>query len=61
MTRLSVPLSALEIFAEAGQTCSFRVAAEHLALSTSAVSQAVENLKSAWLVHCFGASETGCN
>ena len=45
MTRLSVPLSALEIFAEAGQTCSFRVAAEHLALSTSAVSQAVRKLE----------------
>ncbi|MET3615767.1 DNA-binding transcriptional LysR family regulator [Rhizobium aquaticum] len=45
MTRLSVPLSALEIFAEAGQTCSFRVAAENLALSTSAVSQAVRKLE----------------
>ncbi|MDR6670924.1 LysR family transcriptional regulator [Rhizobium sp. 1399] len=45
MTRLSAPLSALEIFAEAGQTCSFRVAAEHLALSTSAVSQAIRKLE----------------
>lgn len=45
MTRLSLPLSALEIFAEAGQTCSFRVAAEHLALSTSAVSQAIRKLE----------------
>ncbi len=45
MPRLSVPLSALEIFAEAGQTCSFRVAAENLALSTSAVSQAIRKLE----------------
>lgn len=45
MSRLSVPLSALEIFAEAGQTCSFRVAAENLALSTSAVSQAIRKLE----------------
>lgn len=45
MSRLSVPLSALEIFAEAGQTCSFRIAAENLALSTSAVSQAIRKLE----------------
>lgn len=45
MSRLNVPLSALEIFAEAGQSCSFRIAAENLALSTSAVSQAVRKLE----------------
>ncbi|MCJ9691185.1 LysR family transcriptional regulator [Rhizobium sp. PRIMUS64] len=45
MSRLGVPLSSLEIFAEAGQACSFKRAAERLALSTSAVSQAVRKLE----------------
>lgn len=45
MSRLPVPLSALEIFAEAGRFQSFRKAGESLSLSTSAVSQAVRKLE----------------
>ncbi|MQB46025.1 LysR family transcriptional regulator [Rhizobium sp. ICMP 5592] len=45
MSRLPVPLSSLEIFAEAGKTGSFTRAAENLALSTSAISQAVRKLE----------------
>ena len=45
MPRLSVPLSTLEIFAEAGRFQSFRRAGESLSLSTSAVSQAVRRLE----------------
>lgn len=45
MTRLFVPLGTLEAFAEAGRLQSFKKAGENLALSTSAVSQAVKKLE----------------
>lgn len=45
MPRLPVPLSSLEIFAEAGRLQSFRKAGESLSLSTSAVSQAIRKLE----------------
>jgi DNA-binding transcriptional LysR family regulator len=46
MPRLPVHLGALEIFAEAGRLGSFKLAADSLSVSTSAVSQAIRKLES---------------
>ncbi|ACI59673.1 transcriptional regulator, LysR family (plasmid) [Rhizobium leguminosarum bv. trifolii WSM2304] len=53
MSRLPVPLSSLEIFAEAGRLQSFRKAGEKLALSTSAVSQSIRKLEERLSVQLF--------
>lgn len=53
MSRLPVPLSSLEIFAEAGRLQSFRQAGEKLALSTSAVSQSIRKLEERLSVKLF--------
>lgn len=45
MPRLITPLSSLEIFAEAGRSGSFKLAAVNLSLTTSAVSQSVRKLE----------------
>jgi DNA-binding transcriptional LysR family regulator len=45
MPRLSVPLANLEVFAEAGRLSSFKLAADNLALTTSAVSQSIRKLE----------------
>lgn len=45
MSRLYVPLGALEAFAEAGHQESFKKAAENLSLTTSAVSQSIKKLE----------------
>lgn len=45
MARLLVPLSSLEVFAEAGRLQSFRQAAIALSLTTSAVSQSIRKLE----------------
>jgi len=45
LSRLYVPLGALEAFAEAGHQESFKKAAENLSLTTSAVSQSVKKLE----------------
>lgn len=45
MPRLAAPLANLEIFAEAGRLSSFKLAADNLALTTSAVSQSIRKLE----------------
>lgn len=53
MPRLPAPLANLEVFAEAGRLGSFKLAAEEMSLTTSAVSQSIRKLEDRLGCHLF--------